>query len=225
MYDNAYVYRHTNAVSRINSINQLVTQKFATTYGLVLSFTAPTLFSSHGDSCEAGYSNACDCCTYNLCTNWHRTPSESDDTPLHHKNAYNILHTTEYYSNIKQLTFIGHNVCYWGFFDHEVDTESSHTLYGMASVEKNLAQVHDHTNSSSITHEACTTFHEVGHLFGAPDHYQPGRTTSDMNELIPGGYFSINCIYGDNKESPTVISNMTVCEGCRKLATGELTYS
>ena len=102
---------------------------------------------------------------------------------------------------------------------------SKHSLTarpGIPGAEKNPAQVHDHTDASSITHEACSTFHEVGHLFGAPDHYKTGRTTSALNGLISGGYFSQNCIYGESHLDEAVTNSMTVCEGCRKAIRKEI---
>ena len=99
---------------------------------------------------------------------------------------------------------------------------SSTARPGIPGAEKNPAQVHDHTDASSITHEACSTFHEVGHLFGAPDHHTQVRGTALINTLIPGDYFNRDCIYGENKDVDTINSDQTICTGCQKVIQGEI---
>ena len=105
------------------------------------------------------------------------------------------------------------------------------TRPGIPGAEKNPAQVHDHMDASSITHEACSTFHEVGHLYGAPDHYggaPNGWTVDQLNELdeVNGqGWFSQNCLYGNNafgNNNGEVINGLTVCTGCTKVIRGEI---
>ena len=61
LYDNAYMYRHSNALSRINQITQAVGQKFSVAFGKSLTFYTPTPFSSYGDICEVGYDTLCNC--------------------------------------------------------------------------------------------------------------------------------------------------------------------
>ena len=101
-------------------------------------------------------------------------------------------------------------------------TASSNHLNGLLYIWYNLAQVHDHR---SLQAETATAVHEVGHLFGAPDHYSGapnGWTLTGLNDLTNGNPFSAICIYGDQKEDPAVINNITICDGCKKVIRQEI---
>ena len=172
LYDNAYMYRHSNALSRINQITQAVGQKFSVAFGKSLTFYTPTPFSSYGDICEVGYDTLCNC--ENASARIY-----NDNIFMHHKNIYNIFYYTETSNTIKCLTFIGHKVCRSG--DSHTGMVSSY--FGLSSYDQKLAQVHDH---ESLQHEIAITVHELGHLYGAPDHYSGaanGWTVDQLNGL------------------------------------------
>ena len=54
--------------------------------------------------------------------------------------------------------------------------------------------------------------HEFGHFYGAEDHYDIVNVHLDPDF---GSQYSDNCIYGSNKGSSSVVSNLTICEGCK----------
>ena len=63
------------------------------------------------------------------------------------------------------------------------------------------------TNFSSDLSERKTILHEIGHWYGVPDHYSAS--------VDPNSSYSNYCIYGAQRESPTVLNNLTICEGCQ----------
>ena len=92
-------------------------------------------------------------------------------------------------------------------------------FYGLAVHSRRLAQIYDHISLASST---ANTVHEVGHLFGAPDHYESGQGTQQINAIVTGSPFSQDCIYGENHIQSNVIDSLTICEGCRKAMRGEI---
>ena len=70
--------------------------------------------------------------------------------------------------------------------------------------------------------ELATTIHELGHVFGAIDHYYDGTKASEdkhstisIEQANPGQQFSCYCLYGEERSSPTIKSNMSMCAGCK----------
>ena len=101
--------------------------------------------------------------------------------------------------------------------------------YGVANPSRNLAQVHDHAISDA--HEISTVVHELGHLFGAPDHYTgaPNGWTLTQLDAYDGddtqNLFNNACLYGNgayDNDNDDVINNLSVCTGCTKVIRGEI---
>ena len=80
-----------------------------------------------------------------------------------------------------------------------------------------------------------TVIHEIGHLFGAIDHYDESNehtniySTADMNAMQTEYTFSSHCIYGGNKDLmmqyesvDMMVENLSVCDGCRAIINGQL---
>jgi len=220
LYDNAYIYRYSDAYSRISQITQAVTQKFSTEFGRMLIFSSPTPFTSYGDLCPSGYNTLCTCYGSN-CFNSEAAIDE-DDGYMHHKNLYNIFNYTPLSNTINRLTFIGHKVCYAGW-SHATESAG---VYGAGNKSKKLAQVHDRR---SLQDEKATVVHEIGHLFEAPDHYggaANGWTIDQLNAYDGNptrNLFDNYCIYGDGAyTNPNVMNSIHVCEGCTKVIRGEI---
>ena len=72
------------------------------------------------------------------------------------------------------------------------------------------------SHQSSMTK---TLIHELGHFYGAPDHYDIGGepSTDELNAQNGGNKFNRNCIYGENKEDSLVLDNFTICAGCKEI--------
>jgi len=124
----------------------------------------------------------------------------------------------------KVLAYIGHNTCqnYSGLgCIVNGSAGSSFYLYGLATNIRGVCEVMDHT---SLAHSKLTTVHEFGHLVGFIDHYGgDGRdTTTQINNRYSTNLFSMDCIYGENNDKSQVISDYTICNGCKALVNGEL---
>ena len=75
-------------------------------------------------------------------------------------------------------------------------------------------------NFESASHEVSTTIHEMGHLFGAPDHYNPDDTAFYNRKATLGG-FEDECIYGSKHNEHDIVSSGTICPGCQATIRGE----
>ena len=72
-------------------------------------------------------------------------------------------------------------------------------------------------NFDGAASEIKTFVHEFGHLYGAPDHYGiSAPSTTEMNTENGTQDFDEYCIYGEKKDFSSVVSNLTLCDGCRK---------
>jgi len=71
----------------------------------------------------------------------------------------------------------------------------------------------DHIGDGS---EITTAIHEMGHMFGAKDHYGIDcPSTADMNKGSSLTYSS-SCIYGEVGVEITDPEKLSVCDGCKK---------
>ena len=101
------------------------------------------------------------------------------------------------------VVFIGHNTC-------RIDGSWQHAggFNGISWPYQGFCAI---TNFSSDKSERKTILHEIGHWFHVEDHYGgEGSSTIEMGE----GY-SEYCIYGEKREDPGVLDNMTICDGCQ----------
>lgn len=59
--------------------------------------------------------------------------------------------------------------------------------------------------------------HEIGHWYGAPDHYGTGNvmSTEEKIEATGDSRFNENCIFGENKNNFHVYDQFVICAGCQ----------
>ena len=168
-------------------------------------------FNSYADSCNSGsYYSVCTHCSDTDCTSSTIYTNGSVSLGnLHHKNITNIMARYDF-PNLSEsvlLTFIGHNTC------TKNGTSHGGGYFGLTYSGRGIISI---TNFSSVASESKTTMHEIGHLFGAPDHYGGSQpTTKDMNDSTSGAPYSSYCIYGEDKENADVMNNYIICDGCR----------
>ena len=204
IYDNAYLSRYSNAVSRLNGELLKLQEKYVTEFGVMVECDGPHKFDSYADtSCSASWDQKC---SHGTCANsW-----EDDIQAYHHKNIHNIMWRIPF-PNITQtfrVAYIGHSTCMKGYHSGEVACLGlTYPYYGLLSV----------TNFSSVANEAKTLIHEFGHLYNAPDHSGLGDTptTAEIIQLTGNTGFNQSCIYGEDKDVESVINNLTICDGCR----------
>ena len=73
------------------------------------------------------------------------------------------------------------------------------------------------TNFNSNESERKTLLHEFGHIYGGPDHYGGSTPSTDQrNDEAGETIFSEYCIYGEERNSASVLTNLTICEGCQR---------
>lgn len=207
MYDNAYLSRYPSAVSRLNGELLKLQEKFVSEFGIWIACSGPHKFDSYADvACSAPWNQECG---HGECTNstWSALQTH------HHKNIYNIMLriTPPDMTQTFRMAYIGHITC-------SVKKDENHrgAYLGLTFPSKGLISI---TNFGFLASEIKTMVHEFGHLYGAPDHYNIGDVQS-TEEIVKktGNYgFNENCIYGENKEHAAVLSNLTICDGCRSV--------
>ena len=73
------------------------------------------------------------------------------------------------------------------------------------------------TNFNSKLSERKTFLHEIGHFYGLKDHYGGSVLSTDqMNAEAGETIYSGSCMYGENRETSSVLTNLTMCEGCQR---------
>lgn len=168
--------------------------------------------TTYGDACPNISNNGasvCNCTDDSYCTN---TWSEYYD-PLHHTNQHHILQdiTAPSGSVSAKIVYLGHELCYKYGGAHG-------TRLGAIHIETSILLLSYQENASK---KILTLVHEIGHIFGAPDHYDLiadgyddlNYTTEEAsNEL--GAAFNDNCIYGQNRME--VGDDLTICAGCQE---------
>lgn len=223
LYDQGYEDRYGETAASGLIISQMddLVDFYLTQFGLVIQYTTPAKFQSVADTCGS-YNSNCAHTTNLACID---ALALGELTDCHHKNAYRILHSLPTYSNKKVLSFIGHNVCHPdNLNNHAVNGDGNDYLYGLAKFNLQAAIVMDHSegNAAPPTHSISVAIHEFGHLFGAQDHYGVGETESLNQTVTDGNFYNNNCVYGYNKDEPSVYPYNLICNGCRKDITDTL---
>ncbi|MBQ7355732.1 MAG: RICIN domain-containing protein [Clostridia bacterium] len=212
MYDNAYLSRYPDAYNQL--INQLVAlqQVYIENFGIFVNYDTPAIFSSYADSnCTASHTSTCNHVGNSSCAN-----SGWDSSNMlvyqsyHHNNIYNNLLRISFpnMSSTTRMVFFGRECC------ASIDgAHYSHPYYGLTYYNLGLISI---TNFISLESELKTIVHEFGHLYFAPDHYGGStQTTAEIKISSGDSRYSENCIYGENKDEPDIIENLTICEGCK----------
>ena len=201
-------------------------------------------YSNCPDDCEAG--NACECVDececYRQCSHsdvCHNSDSIDNLQNIHHTNITNILLRVPAPQDPidVSLLFIGHKTCY------RIESDNQHIWmgfkgiafkeYGLIAVNNigrcpyspnGVCECYPNSNHSEYSVESSikTLIHEIGHIFGAKDHYGNSvydvKPSTDMLAMDPkyGRYYNADCIYGENKEVGHVLNTFMLCEACRR---------
>lgn len=217
LYDSAYVGKYGSAVnSRITNYLEVLQEKYMEEFGILVTYTTPTLFTSYASSdCFVTADALCSHGPPSSCEN--STISESGNITLkelHHTNIWNIAarigESTS--SDTVKMVFLGQKVC-------ERGTSQCQTVQyaGKAFPSIDLAAV---LYNGNVTQELLTTIHEFGHMYGVIDHYggteSAGVTTETLALEHPEREYSPYCIYGEKKfTDSSVNSNIVICNGCK----------
>ena len=109
------------------------------------------------------------------------------------------------------LVFIGHDLCRTKPID---EVQTHYDVGGVRSGDICLIE------ATASDYEFKTVIHELGHFFGAPDHYDQNGfpSTGEVNtkgdeHYIEGVEYNGYCIYGENKTSAENGGNV-MCAGC-----------
>ena len=153
--------------------------------------------------------------------------SECANSVLRLPELYNTVetyHHTNIYNNVVRLTrpdldenvliaFFGHRSCVEG--SNGSDPHPASRSIGLTYSPIGLVAI----NCFDINYdETEVLYHEVGHLFSAPDHYGGSKSTTQEAKLIYGiNSFDDDCIYGENRLHDDIIEGLVICEGCQQL--------
>ncbi len=215
-YDTGFLTLHPNASAFITQQALVVQQKFYEEFGVTVILGAPYLFSSYADtSCHATPDMQCDHADENSCIN---STLRSNGTVVaqtyHHKNISNIVARIPFPDNLTTLkaVYTGHKCC------RIINTgEDSNQHAGMPNgIAYTAIGITMLFNTSSTLSNARVLLHEFGHFYGAPDHYNVNCPSTEEIQLQTGNYgFNRECIYGEDRNTDNVLSNLTICDGCR----------
>lgn len=218
-YDTAYRERYASSYDvRINAYMQELQKIYITRYGIWINCKVPSHAETHSDSCTASYDEFCACRPDAYCAN---STSFTNRTTYHHSNVYNIFYRLERSgTNLhKYAYFLGQKLCQIKTMQNGLPGHSASRILGLCEGQRLMSV----SNTISITEEKKTVAHEFGHFFDAPDHYGTdtnGDKIADINRTIdfiqqyPNAGFDENCIYGENKSNGSVMSSLTICDGC-----------
>ncbi|MBE6636975.1 MAG: hypothetical protein E7618_04140 [Ruminococcaceae bacterium] len=231
LYDNAYSQQVTIPQSWIGQ--QIITAQgvFAAQFGIMINNTSIANHPSYADgsSCSADFEEAC---IHGTCENSKLVNGQPILKFTHHRNITNSLlrlplpNRAELY----KILFFGHYPCMIITTDYGDGVVSSH--HTLKPNELSNGQVRDLAGVAILNAgvigiayppgdrpeeqlmEACVLVHELGHLFGAPDH-PTASATNTLNSQYYIGKFEANCIYGPNRDNENVYMNFIICPGCR----------
>ena len=210
LYDNAYLNRYPSAVSKINGMLATLQEKYLTEFGILIEYSAPAIFTSYGDTCST---NPTQICTHAGDAQCENSTSSTNLKTYHHKNINNILRRVSVpnTSITLKVAFIGHDNCVIINNSHR-----SNPYYGLAFTSLGYVGV---MNFSSSASELKTLVHEFNHLYGVLDHYDSGNapSTEEIRKQTGNYGYSEYCIHGEEKEDPTVLNNLTICDGCKSI--------
>ena len=207
IYDQAYLIRYPDAFDKILYYAYILQDTYLEEFNIWIDFDYPSIFNSHMDTnCSTSPEHICDHTDNSNCQN----STAGTVKELHHNNLYNIFHHIPRPDVTKtfRIAFTGHTTC---AIINEVHKDNS--MYGLALRSGGYMIV---ANFKSAEDELKTFMHEFGHMYAVKDHYGGNvSTTDDMNAQVGYELYSRFCIYGEKKGTPEVLSNLTICDGCR----------
>lgn len=211
LYDNGYAQRYSAYASRIDNHITELQEKYLQEFGVWVQDRRLLNKVSKADECNGNNDPFFASRPYEaVCTDGTNDECSNSNNSKHHKNIYNML-LSEPLPDSKsvRMLFTGHTTC-------SIAIDGTHRMAAMYGLTETVSRRMVISNHDSKTSEEKTVIHEFGHIFGAPDHYGYGcQSTDSMNEQSTDGVFSSDCIYGENKDEKSVLSNMTICAGCK----------
>ena len=216
-YDQAYNNRYENASTRISDEIRTLQEKYLQEFGLLIECTGITLFNSFADvECSTDFDSACTHANNEMCFN-SDSEREKERQLLHHKNFYNVLVSIPFPNTALTLrtVFIGHNTCVANRNETgDLIGHNERSPLGISHYEEGLAMIN---NFISQQNEIKTVIHEFGHHYNVKDHY--GGNAPFTYEIDPTGElgYSMDCVWGENRNNSDVLNNYTICDGCRRI--------
>lgn len=213
--DLAYRTRHPNySTVRIPSYMEDIKQILLDEFNILIQYTSVIDIYSYADTCDALNHQTldyyCDHTTDEECRN--SSFSEESLENYHHNNHYNIIQRIglpDTSMNTK-LVFLGCKTCEEDYHNYDLNG-LAWEYYGVSVI----------TNFSSELSERKTVLHELLHWYGAPDHYNGNYndmpSTNEINQEKMTENFNRICMFGEDKETPGVLQNLIICEGCKSI--------
>ena len=224
-YDEGYRDReasrgeYSSASERISTYLSSLYDYYLEEFGLYISYSTPSCFTSLADECPAGRDNLCSCGT---CVETDLEYPEETLSGMHHKNMNNVLYNLDVDpANTYSMVFIGHPLC-----EKDSGNTCEETVaYGITVYALNTSAIFTYDDTAF---EHMTVFHEFGHLVGTEDHYDlPAHTTTWYQDNYPDAGFSMTCIYSENtrlkiNDYESILRTRIMCDGCKSFVRAHL---
>ena len=213
-YDSGFVSRATDLYgSASNKISQRLYDLFSpglnalqNRFGIVLMYS-PQLASTYADSCPKHPTTCCNCRT--LCYN-------SANGLYHHTNQEKMMSgfSTVNPSTKFLMVITGNKTCLHnastgecrGFGNQGICYFGSNAAFPFPQTRIGIFNA-DQSSTANDNLVTKTIIHEIGHMYGVPDHYN-GITHIGQAD---------NCIWGKNKDTSTVATNLVMCPYCKNI--------
>ena len=159
---------------------------------------------------------------YDCCSSGHTTMLYDCENGLHHKRWNCFGNNMPSSSSYIPILFTGHIGC-------GVNTKGTTDTTDDEHVGANVAGYANYIGGTSIVilsqGEVASTgdwssrllLHEIIHIFNAPDNTQNYTEPTDEN-YDPTQEYRMNCVMGYNRNSATVMQNLTICDYCKNIA-------
>ena len=204
-YRNLHGGTDAAAVSVIEQEMVILQEYLRNNFNVEVLFSTPTAYVTYAN--ELCTTDPLGVCNHGTCANsimWGPLSS------THHTNLSNII--CRFPAPISPISvnilYIGHETCTMD------DTHSVHQVLGVTYPFQRIIGLN---TLGTLEQNALTLLHEVGHIFSAPDHSGMGsKSTDEMNAIYGQTVFSTTCIYGEDRFTTNVLTNLTICEGCKQ---------
>ena len=200
-YDNAYSTYYGDTLTRISNELKELSKFFYDKFDILINYNISDVYNfiSYSDNCPNKINNICNCEAHecaNLSNAWQYELNHHTNISA---NLYSLGVSAPTYVTI---AFLGPTLCSLG-------TDGVCHPTGPLGGVKGLS---DYTTSTMIIFnnspieqaETVTLIHEMGHMFGADDHYQ---TRTGIPEID-------NCLYGFSGVNCTDPQNIFLCAEC-----------
>ena len=199
LYDEGYNRRYDDAAARVEDHLIKSQEYYLTHFRIVLDFQfadEDSMFESFAD----------------VCTNTNCQHDDRENGGVCHGDASaihsDVVTQTSGCNTDFVLAFIGHDLCRTKLIG-DVETHYN-SIIGMRSGTVCIVEY------MGVDVELNTVIHELGHFFGAPDHYgQNGiSNTASINDSEDTKLYNRMCIYGEDKSAAEVKGHI-MCAGCQ----------